>query len=200
MARLLFLYAGMVVLAAFAARWGDCPSLFRLPPDALRLWGSLGLGAAIAAGVVWGGRLFEGAPWYRRMARVLKRMLQVLLGPRLDGQKAFVIAIYSSIGEEALFRGFLQPFLIDWLRGVLEAPDGDLPVVLGVVLAGLIFGLVHFPAERELRPWTVFAVLVGILFGALAAWSGSLIGPILAHHLINWLNLKRLAEIPLADD
>jgi membrane protease YdiL (CAAX protease family) len=131
------------------------------------------------------------------MATFLKRMLTApdLLGPSLDGQKALVIAVYSSVGEEALFRGVVQPYLI---RELGEVMGPGLPaVVLGVVLASFVFGILHYPVVEELRPWTVFAVIAGLVFGGLAAWSGSLAAPVLAHLLINWLNLKRLAELPV---
>ena len=58
-----------------------------------------------------------------------------------------------------------------------------------------MFGLLHFPVVKELVPWTLFAVIAGFAFGALAAWSGSLLAPVLSHLLINWLNLKRLTEL-----
>ena len=68
-----------------------------------------------------------------------------------------------------------------------------------VVGASLVFGLLHYPVVEELRPWTVFAIVAGLVFGTLAAWSGSLLAPVVAHLLINWLNLKRLAEIEIGD-
>jgi membrane protease YdiL (CAAX protease family) len=143
----------------------------------------------------------ERLEWYRRMAVFLKRMLTDpdLLGPGLDSQKGFVIAVYSSIGEEAFFRGFLQPLLIRKIGEFSDAPDSLVVTVLGVIAASLVFGALHFPVVKELRPWTVFAIVAGLLFGGLAAWSGSLAAPVLAHLLINWLNLKRLTEIPLGD-
>ena len=55
------------------------------------------------------------------------------------------------------------------------------------------------PLVRELRPWTVFAALLGLLFGVLAYWSESLLGPAIAHLLINWLNLHRLGSLELPE-
>ena len=197
MSRFLFLYAGMTVVASFLARWTGCPSLFSLPPDRLRLLGSLVMAAALAGLVVGVGRWLERTAWYRSMALFLKRLLTNpdLLGPHLDAEKAFVVAIYSSVGEEALFRGFLQPWLILQLEAALGPGVGA--AVLGVLLASALFGLLHFPLVPELIPWTAFALLAGLLFGGLAAWSGSLLAPILAHLLINWLNIRRLVELPL---
>ena len=131
------------------------------------------------------------------MALFLKRMLTSpeLLGPQLNSQKAFVIAVYSGIGEEAMFRGFLQPWFIQLLGDWVEAPQSLLAIALGILAASALFGLLHFPVVEELRPWTLFACAPGLLFGVLAAWSQCLAAPVLAHVLINWLNLKRLTEL-----
>lgn len=190
----LIIYAGMVVVAALLATLTGCPSLFRLPEPG-RGWSSVIAAVALALGVVQLGVLLEGVPWYRRMADKLREIIinTELLGRPFDAHKAFVVAVYSSIGEEALFRGFVQPFMILELTPLF---DGQVaPTILGILGTGVVFGLLHFPRFPELRPWTVFAVVVGLLFGALAAWSGSLLAPVVAHLVINWLNLRRLAEL-----
>lgn len=196
MSRFLFIYAGMIVVAAALADWTDCPSLFTLPDTTSRLVASAVVAVALALGVVEAGKLLEHVPWYRRMAEYLRQVLTSpeLLGPSLDGEKAFVVAVYSSVGEEALFRGWLQPFLVARIADDPLSPS-PLAVVGGIVATSLIFGALHFPMVKELRPWTAFAILAGVIFGALAAWSGSLVAPILAHLLINWLNLRRLAAL-----
>lgn len=201
MSRFLYIYAGMVLVAALLATFTGCPSLFTLPATTELLVASLVVATVLSLGVVHGGKLLERLEWYRSMATFLKRMMTDpdLLGPTLDSQKAFVIAVYSSVGEEALFRGFLQPWLIRKIGEATDAPGTVPVVVLGVVAASLVFGAMHFPVVKELRPWTVFAIVAGLIFGGLAAWSGSLAAPVLAHLLINWLNLKRLAEMPTGD-
>jgi hypothetical protein len=193
--RFLFLYAGMTVVASLLARWGGCPSLFSVPAEGWKLAAGLALAVAVALGVVGVGRALERVPWYRDMALFLKRLMTSpdLLGPQLDAEKALVVALYSSVGEEALFRGFVQPWFILRLQEALGA--GPLATAAGVLLASGVFGLLHFPLVRELIPWTAFAVLAGVLFGALAAWSGSLLPPIVAHLLINWLNIRRLVQL-----
>jgi CAAX protease family protein len=196
--RFLVLYAGMTVLAAILASVTGCPSLFRLPPDATLLGLSTAAAVGFALGIYWLGIVLESRAWYRDMAAFLKKVItsSELLGKDLDGQRALVVAIYSSVGEEALFRGFLQPYFIAILAGAMDAPDSLAATALGIVAASLVFGLLHFPMVEELRPWTLFAVLAGAAFGVLAAWSGSLVAPILAHLVINWLNLRRLANLP----
>ena len=192
--RFLYLYAGMLVLAAFLAAVSGCPSLFALPSEPARLYGSIAAGFLLAFCTVEGGKLLEGQAWYRNMADLFKRILTSpeVLGGELTNGRCFTIAFYSSVGEEALFRGFLQP----WLIGLVGGSDPSLlPVVAGVVATSLIFGLIHFPVVPELRPWTAFAILMGLALGALAAWSGSLLGSCIAHLVVNWLNLKRLGAI-----
>lgn len=202
MSLFLWLYAGMVVFAAVLSAFTDTPSLFRVPEDPAVLWLSLALGAAFAAAVVLVSRALESVPWYRAMAAMLKRLMTApeLLGPELDGEKAFVVALYSSVGEEALFRGWLQPWLIAHAGALLDAPGSPLATSVGVLAASLVFGGIHLPRVPELRPWTAFALVVGLGFGVLAAWSECLAAPIVAHLLINWLNLKRLIAFPLEDD
>jgi membrane protease YdiL (CAAX protease family) len=201
MFRFLAIYAGMVVVAALLAAWTECPSLFLLPPSAGLLWASVAAAVLFSAVVVGGGRAMESVPWYRAMAQFLKRLLtsDEMLGPHLDSQRALVLALYSSVGEEALFRGFLQPWLIKHAGHWIGAPESLTAVAIGVVGASLIFGVLHFPVVKELIPWTLFAVGAGFVFGGLAAWSQSLVAPVLAHLLINWLNLKRITELPLDD-
>jgi len=196
MRRFLFIYAGMIVVAAVLARAFGCPPLFRLPPTSDLLWASLAAAVVLALTVVEAGKRLEHVPWYRKMAEYLRLVLTSpeLLGPKLDGEKAFVVAVYSSFGEEALFRGFVQPLIMQKLAAAMGA-DGFVPAALAIVITSLVFGLLHFPMVKELRPWTVFALVAGLLFGGLAAWSQSLLAPVVAHLLINWLNLRRLATL-----
>ena len=88
---------------------------------------------------------------------------------------AIALALASGIGEEMLFRGALQP-RVGWLA------------------AGVLFGLVHFAPRRELLPWTGFAILAGLLFGALFQATGNLIAPIAAHALVNAVNIPFLVR------
>ena len=81
-----------------------------------------------------------------------------------------MIAILPAIGEELLFRGLLQRLFHDWLGNIHIA----------IILAGLLFGAMHLQFYGIL-PRTV----LGILFGYLFFWSGSLWIPIFTHFLNN---------------
>jgi uncharacterized protein len=84
------------------------------------------------------------------------------------------VALFSALGEELLFRGLLQPWLGFWLQA-------------------FVFGMVHAQLRGPSRwAWVAWATIMGFAFGAIYALTGSLIGPIAAHALINWLNLGYL--------
>jgi membrane protease YdiL (CAAX protease family) len=188
----LITYAAMVVIAAILGRVAGTPSLFELPPTRVALAGGCAAGLGIGLAIVLAGVRLERVAWYRRMALRLREAVVRLLGPDLR-RPAFVVALYSSVGEEALFRGVLQPWLISCAGGVLPPAAA---AVAGVVGASLVFALSHLaPGVDELRPWPAFAVVVGLLLGGLTVCAGSLLPAVLAHVVINWLNLRRLAAM-----
>jgi membrane protease YdiL (CAAX protease family) len=84
-----------------------------------------------------------------------------------------MLAVTSSLGEELLFRGLLQPWLGLWLQA-------------------LLFGVLHQMAGPSRWVWASWATLVGLLFGGIFALTGSLAGPLAAHALVNALNLSYL--------
>lgn len=134
---------------------------------------SLVLGAAFAGAVVVGTRvLVEHATWAKDLHRDLRPMTE-----GLDGLGIATIAALSAIAEELVFRGLLMP----WLG------------TLGVLTQAVLFGLVHAQLSGPSRwVWVTWASAVGLALGVMFALSGSLLGPILAHALINGLNLLYL--------
>ncbi len=92
-----------------------------------------------------------------------------------------VIAGCSSLGEELLFRGLIQ----QWL---------------GILPASVLFGALHQVPGPARFVWVTWAMVVGILFGAMFEATGSLLGPIVAHALVNAVNLVFLRDYdPLAE-
>jgi uncharacterized protein len=69
---------------------------------------------------------------------------------------------------------------------------------VGWLAASLLFALLHSGPGRELRLWTLFALCAGLLFGALMLWRGNLLAPVLAHFVVNAVNLYRLRGTPPA--
>jgi hypothetical protein len=77
-------------------------------------------------------------------------------------------SITAGICEEMVFRGYLQK--------QIRALSGS--VVVGVLGQGLVFGLMH-----AYQGWknTVVIIVLGVLYGALAAWRRNLGANIVAH-------------------
>jgi len=87
----------------------------------------------------------------------------------------FMVAGLSSLGEELLFRGLLTP-------------------TVGVVLSALLFGLAHQMRGPSRWVWAGWATGVGLGLGTIFALTGSLVGPLLAHAIVNAANLTFLRD------
>jgi membrane protease YdiL (CAAX protease family) len=109
------------------------------------------------------------------VARLLGGFAELLEG--ITPGAALLLAIASAIGEEILFRGALQPAVGPWL-------------------AAAIFGAAHLPLDRSFAAWPLFAAVAGLGLGFAAEASGSLLAPIVAHFVVNWLNLRHIARGP----
>jgi membrane protease YdiL (CAAX protease family) len=164
-------------MAALAVGHGfERGSLLAYPEPWLPLSGveahafSLVLGGVFAAAVVLGTRvLVENVGWAKALHRDLRPMTVAL-----DGTGIVVIAGLSAIAEELVFRGLLMP----WLSLFPQA---------------LLFGIVHAQLSGPSRwVWVAWASVVGLALGAMFGLTGSLLGPILSHALINGLNLLYL--------
>jgi len=174
------LYGAMALVALVIAAARGNPDVFRLDPDvpAGLLAGGPLIGIALGLGVVGATRL---ATRHFQWARDLHASFHDLLGP-LTGKEIVILALASSIGEELLFRGALLPWFGVWVQGI-------------------VFALLHVGPGRRFLPWTLSALVLGILFGWLAVWTRSVGGPIAAHFAINFLNLRYIVRAgPLRDD
>jgi membrane protease YdiL (CAAX protease family) len=72
-----------------------------------------------------------------------------------------------------LFRGLFQPWIGLWPQAIL-------------------FGLLHQLPGPSRWIWVSWAFLVGLALGALFELTGSLLGPLAAHALVNGVNLSFL--------
>ncbi len=79
-------------------------------------------------------------------------------------------AVMAGIGEEMLFRGWLQV----WAGGMLADPYGTL---IGLVLASLVFGACHWLSHA----YMIAVVIVGLYLGILLVLTDSILVPITAH-------------------
>lgn len=81
-----------------------------------------------------------------------------------------IIAIIPAIGEELLFRGLIQRLLIKWTQNAHW----------GILIASVLFSALHMQFFGFLP-----RMMLGVLFGYLFLWSGSLWLPILCHFINN---------------
>jgi membrane protease YdiL (CAAX protease family) len=91
----------------------------------------------------------------------------------LSGAAIAGLALFSASGEELLFRGLGQPYL-------------------GLIPQALIFGVLHQMPGPSRWVWASWALLVGLGLGIIFQLTGSLLGPLLAHAIVNGLNLTYL--------
>jgi len=181
-----FAYAvvGAVGVAIGALR--GSPNVFVMTPEmgSLRLssdpitghLASLAGGVGLAIAVIAATRvLVRTQSWAAALQADLAPMARAL------GAGAIVpVALASSFGEEMLFRGALVPWI-------------------GVIASSLLFGALHQLRGRSRLSWVAFAAVVGLLLGGLFRATGSLLGPIVAHALINGVNLRFLLSHAPAD-
>lgn len=173
------LYGAMALSAVlFSAGRGDV-DLYRIDGTSTTrmLLLSPVLGAAIGLAVVFLSRLcVKHFTW----GRALHRSFADILGP-LSNREILVLALASSIGEELLFRGAVQPWLGLWVQAI-------------------IFAALHVGPGVRFLPWTLSAFVLGLLFGRVFEFTGDLGAPIVAHFTINYLNLRYIARVKLPDE
>jgi membrane protease YdiL (CAAX protease family) len=168
-------YASMAAVAFAVCEFGLGRSVWLHPDPWLGLQGipahaySLVFGVAVGAlCVMLTRRLVEKVAWAQELARVLRPFAR-----GMSGTGILVVAALSSVGEELLFRGLLQPWL-------------------GVIGQAIVFGVVHQMPGPSRWAWMLWATVIGVLFGVIFVSTGSLVGPLVAHALINGLNLNFL--------
>jgi membrane protease YdiL (CAAX protease family) len=164
-------------LGAAALGWGSLrgqPNVWHLADrEPAVLAGILG-GLAAGLAIVFASRM---ALYRFDWARSLHRELRHMLFP-LSDVEIVVLAAASSVGEEMFFRGALLP-------------------AIGLVGSSAIFALLHIGPKARHLPWTASSFAAGLLFGAMFLWTGDLTGPVLAHFLVNFLNLRHVAAVEL---
>jgi membrane protease YdiL (CAAX protease family) len=163
-------------LAAFGiALWQRGGSVFVHPnpwlplePDAREGY-SLGLGLAFGALVVVSTRgIVRRFAWAQALHNELRPVAAAMTPWAI-----VALTVASACGEELFFRGLLAPWL-------------------GLIPQALVFGVLHQLRGPSRWVWVAWATVIGLMLGAVFQLSGSLSGPMLAHALINGLNLDYL--------
>lgn len=115
----------------------------------------------------------SGWSWLQRIRSFLEHTARPLfagMGPVTLG----IVAAAAGIGEESLFRGWLQ----SWLETKFDP-------LLACALTALLFGAAH-PISWG---YAVLAALLGLALGALRMFSGGWLAPAIAHGLYDALAL-----------
>jgi membrane protease YdiL (CAAX protease family) len=121
-----------------------------------------------------------------RPVRRLRELVHEAIVPLFASESLASLALISALaglGEEMLFRGLLQAGLAAWING----PHG---AWLAMLVASLLFGLVHWISSSH----AVLATVIGIYLGCLFWVSGHLLVPIVAHALYDFLALVWLVR------
>ena len=94
-----------------------------------------------------------------------------------------VIVLLASIGEEVLFRGFLQNILDNSL--LLSINLGLFSITSGALISAIVFGLIHIAPAKQMGSsvpvLVISAAILGLMAGIFLTISGSLILPIIVH-------------------
>ena len=80
------------------------------------------------------------------------------------------VVVMAPIGEEVVFRGFLQKFLEEYWRDITRA----------VLITSLFFAMIHFNPY-----WTIQIYLLGVILGFLSWKTKSVIPSIILHGINN---------------
>lgn len=104
-----------------------------------------------------------------RWARILDAEFRAVMGP-VSVSDAWILAAASGFVEELFFRATLQP-------------------VLGLWVTSIGFGILHYPMNRRMIPWTAMATLLGLVFGIVYDQTGSLVAVAFPHGLVNLVEL-----------
>jgi membrane protease YdiL (CAAX protease family) len=175
---ILALYGSLALLAVFISAGRADLDIYRIASVSTTTWLFISpiIGVAVGLGFVFLSRLaVHRFDW----ARQLHRDFRGILG-QLTAKEMFILAIASAVGEELLFRGALQPWLGIWPQA-------------------LVFALLHVGPGTRFLPWTISALLIGVVFGYLFQFTGDLGGPIVAHFTINYVNLHFISRVELPE-
>ena len=153
--------AGETALALVAVIWIRARGLVVHLGDPL-LGVGLGLGAAVLFAMLNYGVLRLAPPV--APVRAIRGLYAATLRPVFATASAVdigAVSLAAGLGEELLFRGAVQ-------------------AELGVVVAGLLFGLAHV-GGRDSWVFGVWVAVMGVGLGGLAHLGGGLLAPIVAH-------------------
>jgi membrane protease YdiL (CAAX protease family) len=172
-------YTGVLALTLVAsAVW---PGLFDVP------WGDASHRVRdIVLGLVLGGLIailgWALSRWLEAGRKMARMLAEALAGVPLGG--ALLLGLSAGVAEEVVFRGALWTLVSVWMG---EAG------ALGVTT--LLFGAAHGMFRRDLRAWSLFALVTGLGLGLLRMESGGILAPLVAHVIVDVINLPLLPRL-----
>lgn len=177
------IFEGGLIVVALGVGWvlsvDPLESMRWTPEEAPALAAAAGWGLLAALPMIAGLLVIDRFPIgpLGELKRLSEEVLLPLFRQANVGQIA-MISLLAGLGEEMLFRGLLQTGVAEWI--------GGLPgMIVGLVVASLLFGLCH-----AIRPvYAVFAILVGAYLGLLLVWTGNLVAPIITHAVYDFVAL-----------
>ncbi len=168
---------GLILLA-----WGLGAVLATPPFGGLRLtWQAAGYGVLAGLPLLAGLAVVSRSRW-PPLAR-LRQTVDDVVTHLFAGCTLFDLALISAlagIGEEALFRGVMQP--------ALTPAVGLWPAV---ALTGIVFGLAHYLSFT----YAAYATVVGVYLGVLMAAFDTLLVPIVTHAAYDFAALVYLVHL-----
>ena len=168
---------GLALLALALGRWIGVAPFAQLGWTWRGLAWGIGATAPLLLGLAW--CLHTATPSIVRLVRLVEQRLAPLFagsGPAV----ITLVACAAGLGEEALFRGVIQPALA-----------AHMPLAAAVLLTGLLFGAAHWITPA----YALLASVVGSYLGALFALSGNLLAPVVAHALYDIVALAVLVRV-----
>jgi membrane protease YdiL (CAAX protease family) len=165
---------GLAVTAWLLGIWWGYP-----PGEAIQFtWPALGWGLAAVLPMLALALGVERSRWrpWRRLMKVVRRQIVPMFADCSYLDLALISAL-AGLGEEALFRGVLQPAVASWL--------GIVPALL---LTSVLFGAAHMITPG----YFVLATALGGYLGYLALATENLLAPIIAHAVYDFLALTHM--------
>jgi hypothetical protein len=160
--KLILFYMALSASGILWIRWGNLDARF------IGEGGTRGILFAICVGFTvfaLSNMVTQKFEWAQKLERLFQEILTPMSLPTI-----FAISFFSAVGEEIFFRGAVQN-------------------QFGYIAASLLFGLVHFPVQKIMIPWTIAATVMGFVLGGLYLYAGNLLAPITLHFIINGMNL-----------
>ncbi|RLD61467.1 MAG: hypothetical protein DRJ05_02555 [Bacteroidetes bacterium] len=115
--------------------------------------------------------------WMKETEEKTKQITDVFLKVNSIGGlliNLLIIAFFAALGEELLFRGVILKLLTEWTRNIHW----------GIFLSAALFSAIHMQFYGFLP-----RMALGVLFGYIFVWSGSLWIPIALHFIFNGITV-----------